>query len=594
LGEFLATVIGKNLHSRERASDGIRRLERGRGEVVEMERVRRIWQDCWPVFVPRTFEVDRTIVESFREMASREPDRTALDFYGEELSYGRLMETIDGFSRGLTRLGVRKGDRVAVMMENCPQFVIAYFAALRIGGVVVSINPMLKHMEIEHELLDSTAETLVCLDFLYAEVDKVRDRSRLKHIILTSLHEYLPSKPIFPLPDEALQRRSPFPGTLRFQEVLRDAPGTSVPDAFPEADDLALLQYTGGTMGLPKGAMITHRALAYASVGATYWFNQKADDVYLGVTPFFHIMGMVQMMCAPLISGGKVVILARFVTDVVLNAIAHHRCTGWVGATTMLTAILNQPDVEAYDLRSFRYITSGGSPVTVDMQRKVKELAPHADIADGYGLTESVSHGGAVTPLGRFKPGYIGVPHLNDFKIVDLETGSKELAPNEEGEILIKGPALMKGYWNKPEETEKVLRDGWLHTGDIGTMDEEGYIRYVGRIKELIKCSGYSVFPNEVEELIRKHPAVAEVGVIGVADPYRGETPKAFIVLKTDYKGKIKAAEMDEWFRKNISAYKRPRFVEFREELPKSGAGKILRRILSEEEKRRGKEETDG
>jgi len=552
-----------------------------------MEMVKRIWQDCWPSFVPQSFEVDKSLFGYFKDIALRVPDRVALDFYGKEMSYGQLNVAIDRFARGLWKLGVRKGDRVALMMENCPQFVITYFATLRIGAVVVSVNPMLKHMEIEHELSDSMAETLVCLDYLYLEVEKVRDRLNLKNIILSSLHDYLPERPVLPLPHEAQQGRSLFPGTLDFQEVIQASSKESIPDSFPNGDDLALLQYTGGTMGLPKGAMITHHALAYASVGATYWFNQKADDVYLGVTPFFHIMGMVQMMCAPLISGGKVVILARFVTEVVLKAITHHRCTGWVGATTMLTAILNQPRVEDHDLSSFRYIASGGSPVTVDMQKKVKELAPHADIADGYGLTESVSHGGAVTPLGRYKPGYIGVPHLNVFKIVDIETESRELAPNEEGEILIKGPALMKGYWNKQEETKKVLKDGWLYTGDIGTMDDEGYIRYVGRVKELIKCSGYSVFPNELEELIRKHPAVAEAGVIGISDPYRGESPKAFIVLKSDYKEKIKEEEMAEWFKENISAYKRPRFIEFRDELPKSGAGKILRRILAEEEKNR-------
>jgi acyl-CoA synthetase (AMP-forming)/AMP-acid ligase II len=350
------------------------------------------------------------------------------------------------------------------------------------------------------------------------------------------------------------------------------------------------LQYTGGTTGLPKGAMVSHYTLTLASLGSHYWFHNKQDDVFLGVTPFFHIMGMVQMMCAPLLSGGKVVVLSRFLPEVVVRAIVHYKCTAWVGATTMLIALLQVPEIRKYNLGSFRYICSGGSPVTVEIQEKVKELAPHALIVDGYGLTESVSQGGAITPLGRYKPGFVGVPHLSDIKIVDLESGLKELPPGEDGEILLKGPAIMKGYWNKPEETEKALKDGWLYTGDIGSMDEEGYLKFSGRKKELIKCSGYSVFPSEVEELFYRHPAVAEVAVIGIPDPYRGESPKAFIVLKSDYKGKVKEEEIMNWCKENMAAYKRPRLIEFRDELPKSGAGKVLRRILAGEEKNRQEE----
>jgi long-chain acyl-CoA synthetase len=251
----------------------------------------------------------------------------------------------------------------------------------------------------------------------------------------------------------------------------------------------------------------------------------------------------------------------------------------------MLIALLQLRDIKNYDMGSFRYICSGGSPITPEIQKKVKELVPAASIVDGYGLTESVSQGGAITPLGRFKPGYVGVAHVNDIRIMDLETGLKELPPNKEGEVVIKGPALTAGYWNNPEETEKVIRTGWLYTGDIGSMDEEGYLRYVGRKKDLIKCSGFSVFPTEVEELLYRHPAVAEVAVIGIPDRYRGESPKAFIVLKLDYKEKVKADEILEWCKENMATYKRPRLIELRSELPKSGAGKILRRVLAEEEK---------
>jgi acyl-CoA synthetase (AMP-forming)/AMP-acid ligase II len=321
-----------------------------------------------------------------------------------------------------------------------------------------------------------------------------------------------------------------------------------------------------------------------------YWYHHREDDVHLGVTPFFHTMGQQQLMCTPLISGGRVVILSRFVPDVVAQAIAHYRCTYWVGATTMVIALLNLPNIKDYDFSSFRCLWSGGTPISVELQKKLKELAPNTIIGEGYGLSETISQGGAITPLHRYKPGFVGVPQLSDIRIMDLETGTHEMGPNEEGEITIKGPAVMMGYWNNPEETKEVLRDGWLYTGDIGLMDEEGYIKFLGRKRELIKCSGYSVFPAEVEALLYRHPAVKETAVIGISDPYRGETPKAFIILKPDYVGKVREEEILEWCKENMAAYKRPRFVEFREELPKSAAGKILRRVLMEEESKRASE----
>jgi long-chain acyl-CoA synthetase len=251
----------------------------------------------------------------------------------------------------------------------------------------------------------------------------------------------------------------------------------------------------------------------------------------------------------------------------------------------MVIALLSLPNIEDYDFSSFRCLWSGGTPISDELQKRLKELAPGAIIGEGYGLSETIAHGGASTPLHRYKPGFVGVPQLNDIRIMDLATGAKELGPGEEGEITIKGPAVMQGYWNKPEETKMVLRDGWLYTGDIGLMDEEGYVKFLGRTRELIKCSGYSVFPAEVEELLFGHPAVREVAVIGISDPYRGESPKAFIILKPEYENKIEENEILEWCKDNMAAYKRPRYVEFRQELPKSAAGKLLRRVLVDEER---------
>jgi acyl-CoA synthetase (AMP-forming)/AMP-acid ligase II len=543
------------------------------------------WFKVWPNWVPKALEIEKPVCEYVRDWASMTPERVALSFYGRDITYRELNETIDRLAWGLVDLGLKKGDRVALHMENCPQFVIGFFAIHRAGGVVVPLNPMFKHAELEYELNDAQPEFLIGLDYLFPELKKIEGRIPLKNVIVSSLSDFLPEKPVLPFPPGAEERKRFFPGSVDFNDLTRKAPQSPICHVDDQEQELALLLYTGGTTGLPKGAMISHYTLTSASVGAATWYHHREEDVHLGVTPFFHTMGQQQLMCSPLVSGGRVVILTRFIPDVVAKAIVHYRCTFMSVATTALLALLSMQDIKQYDFSSFRCIGSGGAAISVEIQKKVRELAPKAFIGEGYGLTECVSQGGAITPLYRYKPGFVGIPHLNDIKIVDLATGTNELSPNEEGEIIMKGPALMRGYWNKPEETEAVLKGGWLYTGDIGLMDEEGYIKFIGRKRELIKCSGYSVFPAEVEALLYRHPAIAEVAVIGVPDPYRGESPKAFIVLKSEYKGKIRTEEILEWCKENMATYKRPRAVELIDELPKSAAGKILRRILSEEEK---------
>ena len=540
----------------------------------------------WPMWVPKTIEVEKPTSEYIREWATYTPERIALSFYGRDITYRQLDRMIDRAACGLSDLGVKKGDRVAVHMENCPQFVIAYFGVQRAGGIVVPVNPMFKLAELEYEINDAGAEMLIGLDFLYPEVEKIRSRTSLKNVILSSLKDYLPEKPLLPLPPEAKEENRSFPGTLPFVELLEKSQDRPMCNVTNLKADLALFQYTGGTTGIPKGAMISHYAQACCSVAAMHWYHLREDDIHLGVTPFFHIMGQMQLMCAPLVSGGRIVILARFVPEVVAEAITRYRCTNWVGATTMVIALLNLPNIKDYDFSSFRCLWTGGTPISVELQKKLKDLAPSTIIGEGYGLSETISQGGAITPLYRHKPGFVGVPQINDMRIMDLATGTREMEPNEEGEITIKGPAVMLGYWNKPEETNEVLRDGWLYTGDIGMMDEEGYLKFLGRKRELIKCSGYSVFPAEVEDLLYRHPGVKEVAVIGISDPYRGETPKAFIVLKLDHVGKVTEQEILEWCKENMAAYKRPRMIEFRQDLPKSGSGKILRRLLAQEEQK--------
>ena len=552
---------------------------------MEIRSMERRWSKFWPVWVPQSFSVHKPTSEYIREWAQLTPEKTALSFYGRDLTYDELNQLIDRFAWALIDMGVEKGDRVAIHMENCPQFVISYFGAHRAGAIVVPINPMFKQAELEYELNDAGAETLVGLDFLYPDVEKVRSRTPLRNVILSSLRDYLPATPTLPLPSEGSKSPLNFSNTSSFLELLERHDSVPVCKIEDMENELAILQYTGGTTGIPKGAMISHYTLAYASIGAMYWYHHREDDIHLGVTPFFHVMGQQQLMCTPMVSGGQIVIMSRFDPNVVAKAVNHYRCTYWVGATTMMIALLSLPNIREYDLTSFRCLWTGGAPISTELQKRLKELVPNTIVGEGYGLSETIAYGGAITPLYRYKPGFLGVPHINDIKIVDLTTGTQELEANQEGEIVIKGPAVMSGYWNNPEETANVLRDGWLHTGDIGLMDEEGYVKILGRTRELIKCSGYSVFPAEVEELLYSHPAVQEAAVIGVDDPYRLESPKAFVILKPEFVGRISEDVILDWCKESMSAYKRPRFVEFRQELPKSAAGKLLRRILVDEER---------
>ena len=539
----------------------------------------------WPPLIPKTIDEKRPVFEIIREWASIIPDNIALRFYGTDLTYRELDEAINRFAQGLLGLGIKKGDRIGLFMQNCPQFVISYFAVLSVGGIVVSLNPMFKKAELEYEFNDADVETLIALDSLYPEVEKVSTNTPLKNIITTSLWDYAPENPVLPFPEKTREKPSFTVETIDFLELLKKSPDIPVSNVDNPEEDVAMLQYTGGTTGLPKGAIITHANLTFSCVVTVFWYRHRYDDIHLGVTPFFHIMGMVALMGATLISGGQLVVMSRFDTKVVARAIEFFHVTYWVTATTSLIAFLELPDIEKYDFGSLRCLWSGGTPISVDIQEKIAKLAPNAIIGEGYGLTECTSSGGFCTPLHRYKPGFVGISQLSEIKIVDLETGTRELPPGEEGEIIIKGKTVMKGYWNKPEATEKTLRDGWLYTGDIGVMDEEGYGKIVGRSKELIKCSGFSVFPTEVENLLYKHPAVAEVAVIGVRDAYRGESPKAFIILKSDYIGKITEEEIVSWCKENMSTYKRPREVEFRKDIPKTAAGKMLRRVLVAEEK---------
>jgi len=546
-------------------------------KMFEMERP---WFKSWPEGLPKS--LDYPVVPLFdflRNTAGRLPDKSAIIFYGREVTFGELDELSDRFANALAEMGVGKGDRVGLFLENCPQFVIAYYGALKAGAVVVSVNPMFKEIEVEYQLNDSETETLVTLDYLYPTVRRVKKKTRLRNIIVTSYRDYLPEKPTLPTHISMEQEKKTFPDTLDFYHLLEEHEAKPPKVDIDPREDLALLQYSSGTTGEPKAAMITHFNALVNVVGGVKWARIEENDVNLSVLPLFHVLGMQQSMNCPIYSGSTNVLLSRFDIDAILKAIEMYKCTVFVSIAPIDQAIATYPYVKKYDLSSLRLVFTGGAPVPLHVFDKFKE-ATGCDLVEGYGLSETISQV-TINPIDKNRHGSVGIPVFDvDAKIVDPETGTKELPIGEEGEIIFKGPQVMKGYWKQPELTKNTLRDGWLYTGDIARMDEDGYIYIVGRKKEMIIVSGYKVWAAEVEELLKRHPAVYQAAIVGVQDPQQGESVKAYVVLRPDYKGKITPERLQKWAKRKMADYKYPRYIEFVNELPRSGSGKILKEKL--------------
>lgn len=528
------------------------------------------WLRFYDEGVPATLEYPQTTMPQLLDRAAaNSPDHVAIIFAGREITYRALAGMVHRFAAALARLGVKKGDRVALMSPNCPQYVVAYMAIQKIGGVVVQVNPMYTERELGYILMDSGTEVIVAYDALYPRVRNVYGSTPLKHVIL------------FALGEPAVEAPS---GVLWMEKLLEEAPSAVPAVKINPAEDLAVLQYTGGTTGFPKGAMLTHRNIVANAVQVMAWAPESSygQERVLAVLPFFHVYGMTVAMNQAVLMGFTQIILPRFEVNQVLECIHAYKPTLFHGVPTMYVAINNHPEVRKYDMSSIKYCISGSAPLPVEVANKFEELTG-GYLVEGYGLTEAspVTH---CNPLrGRRKVGSIGLPYPDTIcKIVDLETGERELPPGEIGELCVKGPQVMKGYWNMPEETAKVLRDGWLYTGDIARMDEEGYFYIVDRKKDMIIAGGFNIYPREVEEVLFEHPKVLEAVVVGIPDPYRGETVKAYVVLKQGQTATEE--ELIAYCRTKLAAYKVPRQIEFRESLPKSSVGKTLRRLLREEE----------
>lgn len=550
---------------------------------------RELWLQHYPEGVRPSLEYPRKTLDTYLDEAVQQGgDTPATIFFGRSLTYRQLADHVDRLATALTALGVAKGDRVAVMLPNCPQAIIAYYAVLKLGGVVVQTNPLYVERELEFQLQDSGAETIIALDLVYPRIAAVRGSTPLERVILTRISDYFPLllRLLYPLKQRREGSLPSIPagdGILWFDQLVREhRPAPPRVEVDVEADP-ALLQYTGGTTGRPKAAVLTHFNLVANTLQTREWIPGTGigSERILAVLPFFHVYGMTACMNLAVVIRATLILLPRFVVADVLKAIDKHRPTLFPGAPTMYVAINNHPEVKNYNISSIKACLSGAAALPVEVQQRFEELTG-GRLVEGYGLTEAspVTHCNPI--FGKRKSGRIGIPFPDtDCKIADMETGL-ELPLGEVGELCVRGPQVMQGYWNRPEETAQALRDGWLYTGDIAQVDEDGFFAIVDRKKDLIIAGGYNIYPREVEEVLFEHPKVKEAAVVGVPDEYRGETVKGYVVLKEGQTAT--AEEIIAFCRERMARYKAPTSIEFRADLPKTLVGKVLRRKLLEEE----------
>jgi long-chain acyl-CoA synthetase len=555
------------------------------------------WLKFYEPHVPEHIEYPTmTLSAAQEETARKHPDHTAIIFKDYRISHREFNDLINRFAAALQGLGVKKGDRVAVHLPNCPQFPIAYNAVLRIGGIVVPCNPVYTARELKHQISDSGAEVIVTLSATYPIVQKIRAETALRHVIVAKIKTYFPPllKLLFTLLRERKDgHRVDIAGqanTYWFTDLLEEAPAKPEPVEI-SWEDTAVLMYTGGTTGVSKGAQLTHKNVWVNAYQTKVWTNaQDREEITLATLPLFHSYGMTACMNTGAIIAGTMVLIPdpRDIDDI-LKTIEKHRPTLYPGVPAMYVAINNHPQVGEYDLGSIKACNSGAAALPVEVQERFQELTG-ARLVEGYGLSEAspITHANPI--YGESRIGTIGLPWPDtEAKIVDVESGEKKLPVGEVGELCVRGPQVMKGYWNMPTETANALRpdpeggDPWLHTGDLSTMDEDGYFRIVDRKKDMILgAGGFNVYPREIEEVLYEHPKVLEAAAVGIPVEGKGERVKAFVILKEGQTANQE--EIIAFCRENLAPYKVPKFVEFRDELPKTMVGKILRRELVQEE----------
>lgn len=553
----------------------------------------RPWFSHYDEGVPRTLEPypEKTLLDVLREAVQAGPDRPALLFKGAAISYAELDRQSDAFAVALVSSGVQPGDRVALLMPNSPQMIVAEFGIWKAGGIVVPVNPLYTEQELVHVFRECGAKTAVVLTLFYDKVNSLRERTPLRRVVTSGIKEYLPAakRLLFTLLKERREghRVAVRPGDLRMSEMIASHAGrkSSVPAAKPE--DPAVFLFSGGTTGNPKCAIGSHHAMIISGMQIAVWFgvvlDRRSDIIVLNM-PLFHVYAQLGIMTSGLIRNFPLALVPnpRDIDDLI-TTVKTLKPAVLPGVPTLFNALAAHPRLkrEPHALRSLKLIVSGASSLHLETKSRFEELTG-GRIIEAYALTESMIASVCTPVLGIRKAGAVGVPAPDvDVRIVDHENASVELPSGEVGEILMKAPQLMSGYWNNPEETSAILRDGWLHTGDLGYLDEDGYLFIVDRMKDVIKPGGFQVWPREVEEVISMHPSVLETGVAGVPDDYQGEAVKAWVVLHEGCS--LGADELKSHCRKELAAYKVPKHVEFRTALPKSTIGKVLRRALVDE-----------
>ena len=549
------------------------------------------WLKAYPEGVDWQAPLEITpLWENLDGAVARFPDLNLLDFLDRKFTYSQIGDLVNRAAKGFQDIGVGKGVNVGLFLPNCPQFVVCYYGILKAGGTVVNYSPLYSEPELEYQIEDSHTDVMVTLNVeaLYPKMASLLPKTRLRKLVIGTIAEVLPFPKSLLYPLVKRKEISKVPSDDRhvgFKDLTANG-GDYAPVEVDPREDVAVLQYTGGTTGVSKGAMLTHANLM-ANVQQAYLWNtsmEEGKDVFMAVLPFFHVFAMTSVMNLSIRSGAEMIVHPRFVLDDVMRDIDKKKPTGFQGVPTMYNAMSNHPKIADFDLRSIKACISGGAPLPVEVKTQFEGLAG-CTVMEGYGLTESAPSA-ACNPLeGVNKAGSIGMPLPHtEIVITDREDPLKILGIGEDGEICIKGPQVMKGYWNRPEATADTIVEGRLRTGDVGYMDEDGYTFIIDRMKDLILCGGFNVYPRHVEEAVYQHPSVEEVTVIGIPDDYRGESPKAFVKLKEGTEP-VDEAGMIEFLKERLGKHEIPKEVEFRAELPKTLIGKLSKKELVQEER---------
>ena len=549
----------------------------------------KLWHKAYAPGVQKTIDYEKlTVSEALTRSARRHPDRTALNYMGRRITYQELDGLVNRFARALTGLGVGDGDKVALILPNIPQVVIATMAAFRIGAVAVQNNPLYTERELAYQLNDSDSKVAVTLSLLVPRIEKIRHETQVEKIVACHIHSYLPfmKRRLFPFVKKEMVRKvEPTDEVLVFKDLIK----RYSPEALEERsrwDELSTLIYTGGTTGVSKGVMLSHANISVNAQQFKGWFPdlEEGEERLVGTLPLFHSAGFT-MHHFIVWMGWEHIMIPRPDPNAIIGILQSHKPTFLPGVPTIFVGLLADPRFRSMDLSRLKGFFSGAAPLAADTIRDLKELTG-ATISEVYGMTET-SPAVTITPWGgTIKPGTVGVPIADtDIRIVDLETGQRELGTGEAGEIIIHGPQVMMGYYKKPEETEKTLSDGWVYTGDIGLFDDEGYLKIVDRKKDMVIAGGYNIYPVEIDDVLFDHPKILEACAVGVPHKYRGETIKAFIVAREGET--LTEEEVVGYCKERLAAYKVPKQVEFMESLPKSAVGKVLRRELREMEIRK-------